>query len=94
MGHPIRAVSGIAIVVVIPLLMAMFMLFPADADVATEEPTETPAVMLSVEPLSHDADFEVTIETGTVVVLSGSVISAKTVTATTTPGSDPVDSGD
>lgn len=68
----------------IPLLMAATILFPADAEAPSEEGPETPAVTTPAPEPADGDEFDVTIDTGTVVVLSGSVISAKTVTATTT----------
>ena len=75
----------------IPLVMAATILFPADADAPSRE--ETPAVMIPA-PGPAGADYEVTIDTGMVVVLSGSVISAKTVTATSTTAPEVVEPTD
>ena len=75
MGMRMRAVWTVLVIALIPVLMAITILIPADAD--------TPAVPDRVGVTAPDADYEVVVDTGTVVVMNASVISAISVTSKT-----------
>ena len=83
MGHPTRPFRAIAIAALVPLLLAVVVLFPAAADTPAEVVNDVPSVTV---PAEEDEPFDVGIDTGTVVNLNATVLSAKAVTATAPAG--------
>ena len=86
MGTQMRAVWTLLVIALIPVLMAMTILIPADA--------ETQAVPERVGVTAPDSSYDVVVDTGTVVVMNASVISAISVTSETPADGDSTSEAD